>query len=63
MGWNQPFHFQVDPLNLRLAWHLQLEVLEDEPCCMSLEAAAFLMAGRSGQGWSWCFLENRYQRA
>lgn len=23
MGWDQPFHFQVDPLNLRPGWRLQ----------------------------------------
>lgn len=27
MGWNRPLCFQVDPLNFRLVWHLQLEVL------------------------------------
>lgn len=30
MGWAQQFCFQVDPLNFRLVWRLQPEVLGDE---------------------------------
>lgn len=49
MGWGQPFHFQVDPLNLRLMWRLQPRALGDEPLDVSLEAAA---PGRAGAGTS-----------
>lgn len=62
-GMESAFYFQVDPLNLRLAWHLQPEVLGDEPCYVSMEVGALCTAGCSRQGWGRCFLENRYWRA